>query len=139
MNEHTIYPGIYIPLPEVNALLEELRLKGESSVSQPHVNIDEFENYFKIEVVIYGVNREEILITVDENVLTVTALNKDKEEKVKHELHEFNHCCFTRHILLPDNTDPQFIIAEYKAGILRIYVPKSSAPIKNVHASIVVY
>ena len=139
MNEYTVYPGEYIPLPEVNALLQELTIGDKGSAEQPSVNMDEYEHYFEIEVVIYGVSREEILVTVDDNMLSVTAVIKDKEEQERHQLHEFNHCCFNRHIVLPKNTDPQFIIAEYNAGIVRIYVPKSTEPLKNVHARIPVY
>jgi HSP20 family molecular chaperone IbpA len=31
---------------------------------------------------------------------------------------------FTRNILLPENADVEFIAAEYREGILKIYIPK---------------
>ena len=139
MNEYTIYLGEYIPLPEVDALLQELKLTGNSSVVQPPVNIDEYEHYLKIEVVIYGVSREDILINADENILSIIARHNEEKENKKQQLHEFKHCCFDRHIILPDKVDPQFIIAEYKTGILNIYIPKSTQPLKNVHTRIPVY
>lgn len=137
--EYTVYPGEYIPLPEVDALLQNLQSPGKSSVAKPSVNMDEYEDYFKIEVMIYGVRREDILINVNDNILSILALHKESDELKKNQLHEFNYNCFDRHILLPDNTDPQFIIAEYQAGILNIYVPKSKEPVINVHTRIVVY
>ena len=138
MNEFTVYPGEYIPPPEVNALLQASNL-SQSSVAEPLVNIDEFEQYYKIEVVIFGVTRDAILITADDNMLSVTGIIKYSDDKNRRQLHEFDHCCFNRHIPLPKNTDPECIIAEYRSGILSIYVPKSAEPLKNIHTRIAVY
>ena len=55
------------------------------------------------------------------------------------QLQEFNYECFDRHIILPDNADPEFMSAEYTAGILRLYVAKAKQPAKNLHTRIVVY
>ena len=139
MKEYTVYPGEYIPLPEVNQLLQQLKSLDKSSVKEPPVNMDEYDDYFKIEVIISGISREDILINVDENILSVTALNKNKGGKKSYGLHEFSHCCFDRHICLPANADPQFMSAEYKEGMLCFYIPKSKEPVKNIHTRIVVY
>lgn len=137
--EYTVYPGEYIPLPEVNALLSTMQSTNKISAARPSVNVDEYKDYYKIEVMVYGVKREDILINVNENILSILALQKESEDDKKNQLHEFSHDCFDRHILLPDNTDSQLIIAEYQSGILTIYVPKSTDPVMNVHTRIVVY
>lgn len=86
MSDYTAYPGAYIPPTEVNTLVQELKLPGRATVAQPLVNIDEYDQYFKIEAVIYGVSREEILVTADENVLSVTGIRNSKEMQNRHQL-----------------------------------------------------
>lgn len=117
MSDYTAYPGAYIPPTEVNTLVQTLKLPGRATVAQPLVNIDEYDQYFKIEAVIYGVSREEILVTADENVLSVTGIRNSKEMQNRHQLQEFDPGCFNRLILLPQNTDPEYTIAEKKTLI----------------------
>ena len=38
MKEYSVYPGEYIPMPEDEALLEELRIPGKDSVAKPLIN-----------------------------------------------------------------------------------------------------
>jgi HSP20 family molecular chaperone IbpA len=42
-------------------------------------------------------------------------------------------------IVLPVNADPVFISAEYKAGILLLYIPKSTRPSKWMNTKIAIY
>ena len=53
--ECLVYPGEYIPMPEVEALLEELKIPGKDSAAKPLMNMDEFKDCFKIEVIVPGV------------------------------------------------------------------------------------
>lgn len=87
-----------------------------------------------------GVKREDILIDVEGNVLTVWVLHREFGPcPVCFQLHEFNYECFERHIILPENADAEFISAEYKEGILQIYFPKTKRLSKSINKRIVVY
>src|SRR5947208_1451693 len=131
--EYSIYPGEYIPMCGVNALLNELKLTGSNSTTQPLVNMDECKDCFRIHVVVPGARRENIITHVENNILSIVVLNRSTEEFniEKPQIHEFNTECLQRHILLPDSADTEFVRAEYKQGILTIYIPKAHGPSKN--------
>jgi HSP20 family protein len=126
----SIYPGDYMPLLTAEEIEEELKLSHEGESLFPPVNITELVDSFKVEVAIPGVKREDFLLHAKENVV---------EGSERFQLHEFNYQCFDRPVVLPENADVEFISAEYKAGILRLYIPKSDQPAKNRHTTIVVY
>ena len=137
----SIYPGDYVPLLKAEEIEEELRHSHEGQALFPPVNITELADSFKVEVAIPGVRREDFLVHADENILFVRVLHKEYvlEGSERFQLHEFNYKCFDRQVVLPDNADAEFISAEYKAGILRIYIPKLNQPAKSRHTRIVVY
>ena len=60
--EYSAYPGEYMPMPETEALLRELKLTAKDSGIKPLVNMDEYDDCFKIEVALPGIRREEIFI-----------------------------------------------------------------------------
>jgi len=139
--ECSVYPGEYIPLPEMEALVEESKNLVKDSDAKPPVNMSEFEDYFKIEVPIPGVRREYIVIYTHENILSIVVLNKYlgkfKNEKLR--THEFDSRSFERHILLPEDADTEFVSATYGRGILNFHIPKTKEPSTAKTTSIVVY
>jgi HSP20 family protein len=139
-SDHSTYPGEYVPLLREEEVKEELKHSHAGEIHPP-VNITELADSFEVEVAIPGVTREEFFIYADKNVLSVFVLRQEAQiQKSKNfHLHEFDYQCFTRSIVLPENVDIEFACAEYKAGILHMYVPKMKQPAKNVHANIVVY
>lgn len=139
--ECLIYPGGYVPLFNTEEVWKELGHPGEGNVILPPVNVTEFPDSFKIEAAIPGMKREDFLIDADNNVLSISVLHKEceREANKNFQLHEFNYNCFNRHVILPENADTEFVKAEYKSGILTIYVPKLIHPAINQHTRIVVY
>ena len=140
-NDCSIYPGDYVPLLKAEEIEEELKHSHEGEILFPPVNITELADSFKVEVAIPGVRREDFLVHVNENILFVRVLHKEYvlEETERFQLHEFNYQCFDRQVVLPDNADAEFTSAEYKSGILRLYISKTEQPSKNRHTTIVVY
>ena len=139
--DYTVYPGEYNPLPEVQAFLDELKIRAKDSAAKPLVNMDEYEDCFKIEMVVAGARREDIFINVNENVLSIVVLHKDCAgyKKNKLQIHEFDTESFERHILLPDDADTEFVSAEYSQGILNLYIPKTLNPSGTHTSQVVVY
>jgi HSP20 family protein len=136
----SVYPGEYVPLFSEKEIKEAMRHIDKKNVIHPAVNISEHRRSYKIEVVIPGVKRDELLIYAKGNILSICAVNNDKinSELNKHK-QEFNFKWFDRHILLPEDADSTFISAEYRSGIVAIYIPKASGPVNNVHTRIIVY
>ncbi len=136
-----IYPGAYVPLVKEEEVQAALKRPHEGEIVIPPVNVSELGDLFKVEVAVPGARKEDFLIHSDANVLSVCVLQKDdgSHEGEIFKLHEFNYECFDRHIILPGNADSEFASAEYKEGILRLLIPKSEQPGKNMRTTIVVY
>lgn len=137
----TVYPGEHTLLPEMEALLENLRIPREDSAIKPPVNLDEFKDCYKLEVAMPGVKRGDILIYLNNTILSIVVLHKDSEKPniEKLQLHEFESERLERHILLPDDADTEFISAEFRQGILKLHIPKTNEPLRAASSQIVVY
>lgn len=134
------YPGEYIPAPlKPGELLDELQ-KPREGESRPLVNIVESPDVFTIEVAAPGLKSGDFLVSTNVNILTISVLHKETGtgKKLYHQ-HEFNYCCFQREIVLPGNTDSDFISAVYTDGILVVSVPKSKEHFKHTVDRIIVY
>src|SRR6476469_6240900 len=127
MKEHSIYPGEYVPMPEDEALLKELKTPDNDSTAKPLLNMDEFKDCYKVEMRMPGVKRDEIIIHVHDDILTIVVLHKvpGNLNRKKLQIHEFDSEYLKRSIILPRSADTVFINAEYEAGILRLYIPKT--------------
>ena len=138
--EYSAYPGEYIPMSEAKAMLKELKLTPKDFLAKPPVNMEEYKDCYKIDVIIPGVRREDIFIYVQDTILSIMVLHMACEEiKKKLQIHEFDIKGRERHILLPENADTEFVSAEYKQGILRLHIPKSLQPAATNFQQIVVY
>lgn len=138
--ESLLYPGEYVPMKKMSKSWEQLRGVDIEVVSQPSVNISEYEHYYKLEVVVPGVRREDILIEQNGKRLSfyVSHYSSDDLER-KDRLHEFDGCYFERHIQLPRNCDPEFVSAEYHNGIIVLQIPKSEWAEQVFNRRVVVY
>ncbi|MGK2863890.1 MAG: Hsp20/alpha crystallin family protein [Chitinophagaceae bacterium] len=137
----SIYPGNYVPLLKKEEVEKELRQPHEGKMLFPPVNVTELMDVYKVEMAIPGVRREDFLVQSDANILSIQVLHKENatRENESFQIHEFNYECFDRHIILPLNADTEFTCAEYKAGILRLHMPKTNSTGNNRHTKIVVY
>jgi HSP20 family protein len=139
INEYPDYPGRYIPLPETEQLLQALH-PGVVGAGTPLLNMDEFDECYKLVIVIPGAKREEVLVHIQDNILSVAAAHKaDIAAGKRTAFHEFETTCFERHILLPKDADAAFIIAAFSGGLLNLYIPKSEDMVPVSFRQVVVY
>ena len=93
----------------------------------PRVDIAETEKAFEIKAEIPEVNKEDVKVTVDNDVLTIQGERKqEKEEKGKkfHRVERY-YGSFTRSFTLPDNVDETKIKASFKDGMLNLQIQKT--------------
>lgn len=138
----SVYPGEYVPSFNREELRKELKKPHDGLVVQPFVNLSEQENYCKIEVAMPGLQREDFFINIDDNILSIAVLHKKDQlhhGEEKFQLHEFNYECFSRHIILPDNVEKEFLRAEYNEGILVMHLLKTQHPSKSAPMQVMVY
>ncbi len=92
----------------------------------PSVNTRESEFAYHIEVDLPGIPKEDIEISTEDNVLTISGERKLKEEKKEEDYYKVESVYgkFSRSFTLPEKIDTSAIQAEYNDGVLEITIPK---------------
>lgn len=92
----------------------------------PAADVTETEGEYLIKAELPEVRKEDVSLSVQDGVLTLTGERKqekrDDNEKV-HRLERF-HGSFARRFSLPEDADEQSIKAESKDGVILIHIPK---------------
>lgn len=131
----SIYPGIY--QPAFTKEQEVLKIKG----IKPPVNIIEFPDYYQVEMPVPGFQKDDLLVKTQGCSLLIIGYKRRSNtigEAHYHE-HSFRYQYITRNIDLPRDADTEFGAAEYKNGVLYIYLYKTSYPSPNHQNFIIVY
>jgi len=92
----------------------------------PAVDIFEDENSFVIKLELPEIKREDVKVTLDKNVLTISGERRLENEEKRDHYHrvERSYGRFFRSFTLSPNTNMEGISAEFKDGVLRLSVPK---------------
>lgn len=92
----------------------------------PSVNIKDREKIFFIEAAVPGFKKEDFDVSVDNQVLTISASSKNEEEQKEENYtrREFNYSSFRRSFQLPENIVLEGIDGKYEDGVLQIVLPK---------------
>ncbi|HBH49160.1 MAG TPA: hypothetical protein DDX98_10995 [Bacteroidales bacterium] len=98
---------------------------GKMETYNQKVNIIESENNFQLDLVAPGYDREDLKVTIDNNELTISSVDKEiTKEDVKYIRKEFVNRAFSRTFQLPESVEADKIQASHKNGILSITLPK---------------
>jgi len=94
--------------------------------SMPAVNIREDEKHFGLELAVPGIDKKDLKIDINEDVLTISSETKNESEENKdgYKRKEFSYTSFCRSFYIPENVDRDKIEANYKDGILNVSLPK---------------
>ncbi|HHJ11503.1 MAG TPA: Hsp20/alpha crystallin family protein [Bacteroidetes bacterium] len=101
----------------------------------PAVNILEDDKEYRIEVVAPGIDKKDVKINLEDDVLTISSEREESnEEKDKHYMRrEFNYTAFSRSFVVPEEVNAEKISAEHKNGILTLHLPKKEEVIKKTN------
>jgi len=96
------------------------------STSMPAVNIREDEKSFTLDLAVPGMDKKNLSIDINEDVITVSSEQKTEKEENHDDFkrREFSYTSFCRSFYLPENVNKDKIEANYKDGILTIVLPK---------------
>ncbi|MDX1837922.1 Hsp20/alpha crystallin family protein [Legionella taurinensis] len=99
----------------------------------PAVDIKEEKEKFLVVADIPGVNKDDIHIALENNVLTISGERKfeSKEEKNGYSRVERVQGQFYRRFSLPQTADESQISATYKHGVLEISIPKKPMAVQK--------
>jgi HSP20 family protein len=77
-----------------------------------------------------GVAMEDVDITLQDNVLTISGARKDAPEGVSHYLRELPYGEFRRTVAVPAGVEPDSIKARLENGILEVVLPGAVAEVQ---------
>ena len=102
---------------------------GALSSWMPAVDIIEDEKEFLVKTELPEVKKEDIHVTVDNGVLTITGERKFEKEEKKKRYHrtERSYGSFTRSFSLPEGADSSKVRAEFKDGLLQVHLLKAES------------
>jgi HSP20 family protein len=93
------------------------------------IDVKEGDKEFLVEAEIPGVKKEDILIDVDGDTVSLRAeVKMEKEEKKGEKIvySERSYGMVSRSFTLPVDVDDKAVKAEYKDGVLKLVLPKKS-------------
>ena len=94
----------------------------------PTVDIQEFDSNFRLFVDVPGVNPDDVEITLDSGVLTISGERErpfiPDGERMVNRRSERGHGRFHRRFILPDTVDADNVKASDRNGVLEISIPK---------------
>jgi HSP20 family protein len=90
------------------------------------VDIAEHDDAYTVKMELPGVNKDEVKITLESNILTIRGEKKQEKETKKENYHriERSYGSFERSFTLPTSVKSDKIDAAYNNGVLQITLPK---------------
>jgi HSP20 family protein len=111
------FGNLSIPtMPEISDYIVPIRMKEE-------------EDSYTVQVMVPGFNKDELKVTIEDNVLIVSG-ERSKDESYKDNSEFFSEKC-ERKIALYDDIDYQNVKVDLKNGILNIHLPKEESKSKK--------
>ena len=106
----------------LNAVID----RSENSFFQPMSEVKENENEYMVKVQLPGIQKENINIEIENNLLSISAENKMEERKEDETLHYSNiaYGSFQKNIEFEKEIDVKNSKCEYKDGVLKITLRK---------------
>jgi HSP20 family protein len=94
--------------------------------SMPAVNIREDEKNYVLDLAVPGIEKKDLKIDMNEDVLTISSeiKNESEESKDGYKRKEFSYSAFCRSFYIPENVNREKIEANYKDGVLSVSLPK---------------
>lgn len=103
------------------------KMERRNNECAPSTNILETEKDFKLQMAVPGVNKKDIKIDLEKNILNISSeksAGEKETEDMKFTRREFMYGTFCRSFTLPEVIDADKINAEVKDGILTVTLPK---------------
>lgn len=111
-----------------DSVLSDSYISDRLTSRVPAVNISETENEFHIELASPGLKKEDFKLSLDKNVLSISAdkkaENREESKNKKYNRREYSYSSFVRSFTLPETADLSKIEAIYEDGILKVAVSK---------------
>lgn len=104
--------------------------EGDAPAWTPLANISETDTEYLIKAELPEVNKEDVKVTVNEDVITISGERRKEAEHKDEKVHRIEsvYGSFSRSFRLPEDADISAIQADSRNGVLKVRVPKKPAP-----------
>ncbi|HOJ38114.1 MAG TPA: Hsp20/alpha crystallin family protein [Ignavibacteriales bacterium] len=122
----------YNPFGEIEKAFKEFEkyftdvFTSPASYNLPKIDLYEKDGYIHVDVEVAGFGKDDIKVTLQDNILTISGQRKEeKEEKdKKYYIKERAYGAFSRSFNLGDDVNKDSIEATYDNGLLKIKIAK---------------
>lgn len=96
----------------------------------PSADISETDEAYHIKAEIPGVNKEDVKVTLQDGMLTISGERRQEKEEKNKKFHciERSYGSFVRSFGMPEDAEESSIKAEFKDGMLNVTLAKSGKP-----------
>lgn len=129
------------PFREMETLLEKYSnspkkalLKHDETTMEvgdwiPSVDITETPEAFNIRAELPGVEKKDVEVSLENNILVISGTKKHETNDKKHHRFECSYGTFTRSFTLPQSVDGKNVSGAYADGVLNLQLPKQEKEI----------
>ena len=99
----------------------------------PRVDVIDRDEEVVVRAELPGVKKDDLEVSLAENLLTVKATSKEESEEEKGDYHrrEISRGEYTRSIRLPTSVDAEKVKANFADGVLELTLPKAAATARH--------
>lgn len=117
---------------DINRAFSDLTPSDSSAATAdwvPPADIEEYEDRFELFIDLPGVAAEEVEITLEKGVLSVSGERRveERSEQLAHRRRERGVGRFYRRFILPDTVNADAVEAKGRNGVLAVTIPKQPA------------
>lgn len=96
----------------------------------PSVDIIEDDKEYLVKADLPEIKKEDVHVSLEDGVLSISGERKHEKEEKGRRFHrlECDYGNFVRSFTLPESADSNKVNAEFKDGVLRVHVAKTSKP-----------
>jgi len=112
----------------MNSTMTTTRPQSWDMLGDTPVDVSETEGAYKVRVELAGVSKDNLDVTIDDGVVTITAERKDEHDDTvdgRMIRQERRYGKFTRSLRLAEDVLEEDVAARYENGILTLELPKS--------------
>ena len=93
----------------------------------PLVDISEDDKQYAIKAEIPEVRKEDVKVTLENGVLTISGERKAEKEEENRRFHRVERAygSFARSFTMPEDADPDHVTAEFRDGLLHVAIAKT--------------
>jgi HSP20 family protein len=103
-------------------------IQAEGLSWSPAIDVLEFDTELVLRADLPGMNKEDVVLEVNDNVLVLKGEKKEEKEenKAEYRLIERSWGAFERTFSLPSTVDTAKIHADFNSGVLEVHLPKTA-------------